>query len=213
MQDQFKEMLQKVKIELEGNCANLFCLAMLALISGGQISNPRENQEESSSSPPMAARSTVEPAAGRFEAQHFFVSKRAPKILDLVVLKMIYACSKSCKLSSQEIVESLQLSNVILEAIDQADRAIWMEKNQAKFSKLIEKVVSPIQSPEVLSMVCVPSGFDKLSHSSSGFAMHRDTFQRSSTSRGIVTCLETCASNSCSLKAPSQYLRKVSGKS
>lgn len=182
MQDQFKDMLQKVKIELEGNCANLFCLAMLALISGGEISNPRQEQEESSPpAPATAARSTVEPAAGRFEARQFFVSKRAPKTLDLVVLKMIYACSKSCKLSSPEIVESLQLSIVILKAIAEADRATWMERNQAKFSKLIEKVVSHTHSPEVLSMVRMPSGFDTSSHSLSGFAIYRHTLQRSST--------------------------------
>ncbi|KAL8655097.1 MAG: hypothetical protein Q9226_003173 [Calogaya cf. arnoldii] len=152
MQDQFKEMLQKVKIELEGNCANLFCLAILAVISSGDFLDPRQEREKSSHlASATAARSTVGTVAGRSEARQFFVSKRAPKTLDLVVLKMIYACSKSCKLSILQIVESLQLSNVILEAIDEEDRATWMEKNQAKVGKLIEKVTSHTHSPEVLS--------------------------------------------------------------
>ncbi|KAL8854915.1 MAG: hypothetical protein Q9221_000422 [Calogaya cf. arnoldii] len=152
MQDQFKEMLQKVKIELEGNCANLFCLAILAVISSRDSLDPRQEREKSSHlASATAARSTVETVAGRSEARQFFVSKRAPKTLDLVVLKMIYACSKSCKLSIPQIVESLQLSNVILKAIDEEDRATWMEKNQSKVGKLIEKVTSHAHSPEVLS--------------------------------------------------------------
>ncbi|KAL8783977.1 MAG: hypothetical protein Q9213_004228 [Squamulea squamosa] len=151
-QEQFKNLLHTVKFGLDDNCANLFCLAVLAVISEGENRKPMQEQEPS---PPPAARTpmTVESASGFNEARQFFVSKRATKTMDLVVLKMIYACSKSCKLNTSEIVESLQLSNMILRAIDDVDRASWMARSQVKVSKLIEKVISSGHSSEVLCLM------------------------------------------------------------
>ncbi|KAI4277362.1 MAG: hypothetical protein LQ337_001803 [Flavoplaca oasis] len=92
------------------------------------------------------------PAASRYEAQKYFVSKRALKTIEFTVLTMIYLCSENCKSSIPDIVESLQLSNVILKAVNETDRAIWMDKHEAMISKLVEKVISYNHSPEVLSM-------------------------------------------------------------
>lgn len=97
------------------------------------------------------------PAASRYEAQKYFVSKRALKTIEFTVLTMIYLCSENCKSSIPDIVESLQLSNVILKAVNETDRAIWMDKHEAMISKLVEKVISYNHSPEVLSMVRIAS--------------------------------------------------------
>ncbi|KAL8673584.1 MAG: hypothetical protein Q9168_001982 [Polycauliona sp. 1 TL-2023] len=152
MQDQCKDMLQKLKFE--DNYANLFCLAVLAIISAEDIPSPARDQGESSSPAPTTATTrNVELAARRCEARQYLIGKRALKTLDLVVLKMISACSQSSTLTGPAIVESLQLSQVILEAIDETDRAIWMGKSPTKISKLIEKVMSSTHSPEILSLL------------------------------------------------------------
>ncbi|KAL8772001.1 MAG: hypothetical protein Q9209_002666 [Squamulea sp. 1 TL-2023] len=212
-QDQFKNMLHKVKFGIDDNSANLFCLAVLAIILGRENRKPMQEQDEAS--PPPAARTpvTVESASGSNEARQFFASKRASKTLDLVVLKMIYACSKSCKLNTSEIVESLQVSNVILRAIDDVDRASWMAKSQAKVSKLIEKIISSAHLPEVLCLVRKTSIFEEFSHGWSGFAKHCHTLRRSSTPRSIVTSLETIASDPCSVETPSCYLCTITDES
>ncbi|KAL8817206.1 MAG: hypothetical protein Q9223_003923 [Gallowayella weberi] len=140
MQEQFKKMLQHDKMKIEGNSSSLFCLAVLALISLEQSSLPAQEQEK-----PPSERST----RGFRVARQLFETKRAPKTLDLVVLQAIYCSSKTCKLSKQDIIESLQLSNVILKAVDDADRAIWLAKNEAKFGKLVEKISSHDRPSEV----------------------------------------------------------------
>ncbi|KAL8679211.1 MAG: hypothetical protein Q9186_004508 [Xanthomendoza sp. 1 TL-2023] len=152
MQEQFKKMLQHDKMQIEGNSGNLFCLAVLALISLEQASLPAQEQESSPPPPVERSTDTKEPARGFHLARQFFEAKRAPKTVDLVVLKAIYCCSKTCKLSKQDIIESLQLSNVILRAIDHADRAIWLAKNEAKFGKLIEKISAHDHPSEVHSL-------------------------------------------------------------
>ncbi|KAL8897797.1 MAG: hypothetical protein Q9192_002410 [Flavoplaca navasiana] len=149
-------MLQKLKIEVKGNCASFFCLAVCAVISGGDTPGPVSEQEASATpSPTTASTRTTIPAASRYEARKYFISKRALKTLDFTVLRMIYLCSENCKLSIPDIVESLQLSNVILEAVNETDRAIWMGKHEAILSKLVEKVISYNFSPEVLCMTLV----------------------------------------------------------
>ncbi|KAL8699539.1 MAG: hypothetical protein Q9224_001365 [Gallowayella concinna] len=152
MQEQFKKMLQHDKMQIEGNSGNLFCLAVLALISLEQASLPAQEQESSPPPPVERSTDTKEPARGFHLARQFFEAKRAPKTVDLVVLKAIYCCSKTCKLSKQDIIESLQLSNVILRAIDHADRAIWLAKNETKFGKLIEKISAHDHPSEVHSL-------------------------------------------------------------
>ena len=158
MQDQCNVMLQKLKIEVNGICASFFCLALCAVIAGGDTPGPVSEEQASATPPPTTAstRPTI-PAASRYEARKYFVSKRALKTLDFTVLRMIYLCSENCKLSIPAIVESLELSNVILKAVNETDRAIWMGKHEAIISKLVEKVISYNHSPEILCMVRIAS--------------------------------------------------------
>ncbi|KAL8833370.1 MAG: hypothetical protein Q9176_008016 [Flavoplaca citrina] len=156
MQDQCNVMLQKLKIEVNGSCASFFCLALCAVISGGDTPGPVSEEQASAAPPPTTAstRTTI-PAASRYEARKYFVSKRASKTLDFTVLRMIYLCSENRKLSIPDIVESLELSNVILKAVNETDRAIWIGKHQAIISKLVEKVISYNHSPEILCMAAL----------------------------------------------------------
>ncbi|KAL8733647.1 MAG: hypothetical protein Q9166_002057 [cf. Caloplaca sp. 2 TL-2023] len=136
MQERFKKMLQSV--EMKDHPANLFCLAVLAVISSGQ--SPRTvNESGPSIQSAVALANTVECAGSYLVARWFFTSKRASKTLDLVVLRVVYACSKSRDLSIPDIIEVLHLSITVVKAIDYADRQTWTANNAGKLTKLVEK--------------------------------------------------------------------------
>lgn len=63
-----------------------------------------------------------EPSDRFLPARKFFSSRRAPKTLDLAVIKAITACSQSSQLSARDIVESLKLSREIVEAFDTKEK-------------------------------------------------------------------------------------------
>ncbi|KAL8939331.1 MAG: hypothetical protein Q9216_003424 [Gyalolechia sp. 2 TL-2023] len=157
LQGQFKKMLQIV--DLEDHVSSLYCLAVLAFMSSPQ--HPATSLSESQSSSPLAKGllSTIKELESYHVARQYFTSKRATKTLDLVVLKVIYACSKSCTLSPAAILESLQLSNTIIEAIDVRDRQQWMTHNRGKFRKLVEKIVLYDRESEMMSpFICTLAG-------------------------------------------------------
>lgn len=151
LQEQFKKMLQTV--DLEDHVSNLYCLAVLAVMSSSQ--RPSTLISEHDSSPPLARElsSAVKQPDSYRVARQYFTLKRATKTLDLVVLKVIFACSKSCALSPPAVLESLELSNTIIEAVDVSDRQQWMTHDRSKFRKLVEKIVVYDQKSEVISAV------------------------------------------------------------
>ncbi|KAL8972120.1 MAG: hypothetical protein Q9183_000714 [Haloplaca sp. 2 TL-2023] len=121
--------------------AELFCLAVLALISMQLLAT------QPSISPghvlPSATRicPNDKHRESRLFAQSYFTSKRAYQTLNLVVLKAAMVCSASCSLPVSHIVEKLHLSRLVIQAVDIADRAAWVENERKKSQKLIEKVL------------------------------------------------------------------------
>lgn len=146
MQETFKKILHAIR-EKE-NTAELFCLAVLALISSepSPVLSP-----DSESPPPHTTRSTRSDkhSESRLAARSYFASKRASQTLGIVVLKAAVACSKSCKLSVPQVIESLHLSTVVIQAIDFADRSSWTANDKHASKKLIEKVLACDQQPEI----------------------------------------------------------------
>lgn len=148
---ELQEQLLKTLLALEAadHSANLLCLAILAKLASAE-SRSLETMEPSSwsdtnSSPePGASKGSVSAAvASSSAAKHFFTTKRGSKTLDLVVLKVILACSRSCSLPSSEIIESLRISEEIVNAVGKEEKRIWMLKNGTKTRKLHEKVLRP----------------------------------------------------------------------
>lgn len=76
-------------------------------------------------------------------AKQFFTSKRASKTLDLVVLKAILACSGSFTLSSSEVIESLKISEEIVDVIGKDEKSMWLLNNSIKIRKLCGKILLP----------------------------------------------------------------------
>lgn len=159
MQDQFKVIFRNVGPE-DLSATNLFCFAIVALLSSPAITLT-EIQGTATSSTTCPA----EPAAHsdiQQWARKLFASKRALKTLDIAVIKSITAFSRSYSLGVSEIVEWLNLSNTIITAVDDEARRHWIANDRSKVKKLVEKISSCNDSPNVLC--AVGSKLDLLLH-------------------------------------------------
>lgn len=152
LQSQMIEVL--THLDSDDHLANLLCLAVLAKFS----SRPAATEK----SPPNVQSSPNDEidleSADRFlPARKFFSSRRAPKTLDLVVIKAITACSQSCQLSTREIVESLKLSEEIVDAFEKVEKSSWLAGNGRKIKKLYEKILRVGIEAKVQCELCFPS--------------------------------------------------------
>lgn len=107
---------------------NLLCLATFARLVPSQNSNV--DAEDGANTPTWLQ--TI---------RHFFGPKRGPKTLDLVVLRVILACSSSYgNLTVEESAESVRLAISICDSVDGEQRTRWIEGNSIKLAKLVEKI-------------------------------------------------------------------------
>lgn len=146
-----QEHLLKILRALDAadHSANLLCLAILAKLASTELT-PIKTLERPLWSDKILSPDTSpsnEPTPGLVvscsPAKHFFTAKRASKTLDLVVLKVILACSGGCSLASSEIIESLKISQEIVDAVGKDEKRMWMSKNSIKCRKLHEKTLRP----------------------------------------------------------------------
>ncbi|KAM0094301.1 hypothetical protein ACP6JD_002186 [Aspergillus fumigatus] len=73
--------------------------------------------------------------------KHFFGQKRGLKTLDLVILRVILACSASCdNLPPRKAAESIRLAIEICDSVEQGQKDCWIANNAPKIAKLCEKV-------------------------------------------------------------------------
>ncbi|KAL9587239.1 MAG: hypothetical protein Q9212_000398 [Teloschistes hypoglaucus] len=149
MRDQFKMILKNVGPE-DLSATNLFCFAVVALLSSSLAKKLAEVQGIETS--PVTARPTGPATRSDIQqwARNLFASKRALKTLDIAVIKCITAFSRSYSLRVTEIVEWLNLSNTIITAVDDEARRLWVANDRSKVRKLIEKICSYNDSPDVL---------------------------------------------------------------
>lgn len=145
LQDQLIRMLRGLAVE--DHSSDLLCLAILAILAFSEPPNS-DLLPDSDSSPLLRTLSSGDRVAfitpERYKAaRQFFNTSRASKMLDLVVLKVILACSRGCNLCLSEIVESMKLSEEITNKICVEEKKSWMAKNSAKAKKLFEKILRP----------------------------------------------------------------------
>ncbi|KAL4906854.1 hypothetical protein BDW74DRAFT_189963 [Aspergillus multicolor] len=124
----FQTELTNTLRNVEDHMGNLLCLATFARLVISQ-------------SGCSEAEGTVNNQPWLQSMRHFFGPKRGLKTLDLVVLRVILACSTSCgNLTIEESAESIRLAISIFESVDKKQRERWIEGNSAKVAKLMEKV-------------------------------------------------------------------------
>ena len=86
--------------------------------------------------------------------QHFFGPKRGMKTLDLVVLRVILACSSNCNnLTPAQAAESIRLAINIADAVEPDQKKSWISSNSSKIAKLCEKVSRENLNREIQVMV------------------------------------------------------------
>lgn len=112
---------------LDDHMGNLLCLATFAQIASTSNAN-RHNQHG------------PQPLSWLLNIQSFFGPKRGQKTLDLVVLRVILACSSNCNLASSQAAESIRLAICVLDAVEPEQKHTWISNNSSKIAKLCEKV-------------------------------------------------------------------------
>ncbi|OOQ81565.1 hypothetical protein PEBR_42457 [Penicillium brasilianum] len=85
--------------------------------------------------------------------QHFFGPKRGMKTLDLVVLRVILACSSKCNnLTPAQAAESIRLAICIADAVEPDQKQSWLLNSSSKIAKLCEKVARENLNREIQVM-------------------------------------------------------------
>ena len=154
---QLQEQLIAVLRGLEDHLMSLLCLAIFATIHQTPKSLSLENE---SSSRPTGLSSETSPSVKpvKYEsAKDFFTAKRAAKTLDLVVLRVILACSSSSGMDTAQAIEIVKLSRRIIDAVDISERRDWILRNATKVRKVHEKI-----SRQVIDSVLQLEGLETL---------------------------------------------------
>ncbi|KAJ5162174.1 hypothetical protein N7492_007566 [Penicillium capsulatum] len=123
----FQVEFTKILRNLDDHMGSLLCLATFARITSAQYHGPQKKHGPSTPS-------------WLLNIQHFFSSKRGLKTLDLVVLRVILACSSSSSLTLSQAAESIRLSISIADSVDTQEKQAWLSSNSPKMAKLCEKV-------------------------------------------------------------------------
>lgn len=124
LQSEFTKTLRN----LDEHMGNLLCLSAFAMLASSRKVN---SQHQHGSESPLWF----------LNIQHFFGPKRGAKTLDLVVLRVILACSANYNnLTPAQAAESIHLAIVITDAVEAAQREAWVAGNSSKIAKLCEKV-------------------------------------------------------------------------
>lgn len=164
---QLQEQLIAVLRGLEDHSTSLLCLAIFAVMHQTPKSVSLEN--ESSSWPPGSSSETSPSAKPvKYEsAKDFFTAKRAAKTLDLVVLRVILACSSSSGMDTAQAIEIVKLSRRIIDAVDISERRDWSLRNATKVKKVHEKIsrqdVDSVLQLEGLETLASLVGIDRVS--------------------------------------------------
>ena len=136
LQDRLVEVL--TKLDMEDRFGDLLCLGVLAKSASRPFKSSKAAPLNSLGSSIGAGEAKT--ADQYVSARKLFEAKRAPKTLDLAVIRAITACSESCTLSLDEISESLRLSGEIVDAFGGEEKQAWIGKNVGKVRKLHRKI-------------------------------------------------------------------------
>ncbi|KAJ9273811.1 hypothetical protein DTO212C5_90 [Paecilomyces variotii] len=124
----FQTECTKILRNLDDHMGNLLCLATFARIAAART--PKNYTGQGNDGFPNWLQNI----------RQFFGPKRSSKTLDLVVLRVILACSANFNMSSNEAIQSVRLAMEICDAVDSDQRRAWIEKNAARITKLREKL-------------------------------------------------------------------------
>ncbi|KAJ5623107.1 hypothetical protein N7490_011712 [Penicillium lividum] len=136
MQIEFTKTLRN----LDDHMGNLLCLATFARIASIRTDG-------------LTNKHGPESPSWLLNIRHFFGPKRGLKTLDLVVLRVILACSSHYNnLTPPQAAESVRLAICIADAIEPEQKQDWISQNSSKIAKLCEKVARDELDREIQMM-------------------------------------------------------------
>lgn len=146
-----EDVMTKLQLEftktlrnMEDHMGILMSLATFARIASAQSHSQNLQQQQHGSEPP----------SWLLNIQHFFGPKRGQKTLDLVVLRVILACSSNSSfLTPSQAAESIRLAVSIIDAIEPSQKDAWVSNGSSKLAKLCDKVVRDGLEREIQLMV------------------------------------------------------------
>lgn len=131
---------------LDDHMGNLLCLATFARIASAFDTAYYRHHHQQQHEP--------EAPSWLLNIKHFFGPKRGMKTLDLVVLRVILACSSRCNsLTPSGAAESIRLAICIADALEIDQKQTWISGNSSKIGKLCEKIAREGLDDEIRMMV------------------------------------------------------------
>lgn len=117
--------------DVENQSLSLYCLSIMELLINGIHDN---NSDRTQAVASMAA---------------LFSGSKAQKTLQLVVLRVIWACKTGSDRACSEALLCIKLANSVLLAVDSGIRQEWCTRNAAVIRKVIEKSNLPDLSTSI----------------------------------------------------------------
>ena len=141
LEDQLNTIIRSSTKGQEDHCLTLYCLSIMSVVSSASLHCSFTSSASSWTASGLLRSTEAIPASWRPDAmQAFFTGNRAPKTLQLIVLRAIWACRAAPTNDYHEMLESLKLANEILIAIPQQLRMQWVNENPSLVLKLQQKV-------------------------------------------------------------------------
>ncbi len=126
----------------------LLCLAVLAMFASR--SDGRTGKENPANNLPSASSAVLMELTDDFSfARKYFVGKRALTTFNLAVFRVISACSANSDLGLDGGLETLRLSESIINALGSDDKKAWLASNIGRAKKLYEKILRPDIDPSL----------------------------------------------------------------
>jgi DNA polymerase III psi subunit len=139
LQSLLNEVLRKTKVD-EDQYENLLCLAILAKFASRPRDNSCTKKDPSKGMQPPTVTALSVPTDVFASARKYFANC-AYKTFDLITMKASKNCSQSCALSLSDVLESLKLSEEIVDACDPIERKQWIAKSSSKVKTLQKKIL------------------------------------------------------------------------
>ena len=144
VQDVLQQLLRALK-QSETQSMHLLCLGVLArLMATRKRLLPQDSQPRDAASGHPSQQQHGSPNNDLIV--QFFDGQKASKTVQLVVLKVILACSADGPPSSDDAVDDILLATEIADAVSLAIKSSWVESNPKAMAKLYERILRPTLS-------------------------------------------------------------------
>lgn len=125
---------------MEDQSVDLLCLGVFARLALPYLNTIHSEDTSGLESVPAEDSNDVQSAVSPISVQYFFREKRAPKTIQLVVLRVILACSDNIQTSKLDTLETISLATEIIQRVSIRSKTEWIDRNPKLMQKLHDKI-------------------------------------------------------------------------